>query len=131
MQLPQAQAPRRFPGKPAGVCAAQPCSGCVWDSSEPQAEKAGEVSAPQALLGSLRSSSSCIRLGRTVMLSTPACFPRLIPHSVCRDEGVELALFSNCLPSPAPSYSLISNMLRSQADSFTLSPKSSTEVHCS
>lgn len=74
-----------------------------------------------------------LMLGRAVMLSTPTCFPWLIPHSVCRDEGKGWSwpcfqITSHPLHPATPWFQTCSEA-RPAASRYLL--KSSTEVHCS
>lgn len=101
IQLPQAQTPRRFPGKPTGIQGVSG-KGQLW--ARGTETRGGLFSQRHFLAAWGAPAHTSLMLGRTVMLLTPTCFPRLISHSVCRDEGMELALFSNRLPSPVPSF---------------------------
>lgn len=84
IQLPQAQTPRRFPGKPSGLCAAQRWPG-VWEGTAlgHRQRNQGRSLLPEALLGS----TYITYAWQNCDAINPNKLPWLIPHSVCRDEG--------------------------------------------
>lgn len=92
-----------------------------------RAEKHGEVSSPRGTswqpgeLQLIHHLSLAVLRCYQLQPASPGGRARagLIPRSVCGGEGMELTLSSNLLPSTASTYSLISNVLKSQAGSFT------------
>lgn len=134
IHLPQAQTPRRFPGKPLCALAAR------WRVPEGQIGAAlaggetrgGLFSQRRFLAARAAPAHTSLIFGSTKMLQLRPAAPggrgkaELIPRSLCRHEGMELALFSNRLPSTALSYSPISKRAqkpRRQLHQGMLSPE--------
>lgn len=137
IHLPQAQTPRRFPGRP--LCAHGDVShkGQLWAAPAGAETRGGLFSQRCFLAAQAAPARTSLIFGSTKMFRFWPAAPggrgkaELIPRSVCRDEGMELTLFSNPLHW-ATLWFL--NALKSHAGSFTRAcylPKSVTEAHCS